>query len=544
MNWNFIVNNIKGSIANKLLINILLISFLITIATSSIVLYTDYLDQLKSQSKNLEQLKKGYVATLGHGLWHYNVEAITLQLNGILSFPNVIYAGVMSPDQQQDLGNKTGSTVTRQYEYPLIFQDLDNKPAFNIGTLIIVIDQHYIYSNLLDKGLLILITQFIKTLIVSFFILVLVNSLITKHLHKMARWANGLDIHKPLTLERNSKGKDELSKVAQAINTLRLEQLSSTTKIEKIQSQLVQSNSELESSNKELANANEQLAITNHNLEDRVSKRTQNLVDAMDKLKDTQSKLVETEKMLALGQLVAGVAHELNTPIGVCITAQSHLNGLIETVNQQVQDGSMTRTSFNKNIKSIAEAITLLDSNLSKSKSLVSSFKQLAVNSKGQVASRFNLTALIEQIKDELSYALNDQSVEVIFLYAQEIEIESYVDPLKTVIEQLVRNSLEHGFPQSSGKIFISAIEGEGKLYIDYRDEGIGINKEIRDSIFEPFVTTGRIKGQAGIGLHLVYNIVTQILEGKISLLDSHMGTHFSIEISTSANSTIPTRIN
>ena len=256
----------------------------------------------------------------------------------------------------------------------------------------------------------------------------------------------------------------------------------------------------------------------------------------MNKLKDTQFKLIETEKMLALGDLVAGVAHELNTPLGVCITAQSHLTDLIESVNRQVKNGLMTRTSFDKSITLIAEAMGLLDSNLSKSKSLISSFKQLGLHNQAQTTSRFSLTSLITQIEDELSYSLNEQSIELVFLYAQEIEIESFINPLKTVVEQLIRNSLEHGFPNFSGNIFISAIEGDGKLYLDYRDKGVGIPENIREVVFKPFVTTGRIKGQAGIGLNLVYNIITQILDGKITLLDSHMGTHFSIEISTKSN--------
>ena len=511
-------------------------SFIITIITSSIILYTDYHEQLESQINNLEQLKKGYSATLSHGLWHYNVDTIDLQLNGILSFPNVIYAGIKSPNQQQGLGEEASSSSSRHYEYPLFFQEVEGSPPINIGTLNIVIDQQYIYSSLLNKGLLILLTQFVKTLIVSFLILILVNKLITKHLRKMASWANELHINTPLVLERNATYKDELSKVAQAINTLRINQLQAISKIEKIQAQLISSNLELQSSNQNLATANEQLAKTNQNLEDRVSKRTHNLVEAMNKLKDTQFKLIETEKMLALGDLVAGVAHELNTPLGVCITAQSHLTDLIESVNRQVKNGLMTRTSFDKSITLIAEAMGLLDSNLSKSKSLISSFKQLGLHSQAQTTSRFSLTSLITQIEDELSYSLNEQSIELVFLYAQEIEIESFINPLKTVVEQLIRNSLEHGFPNFSGNIFISAIEGDGKLYLDYRDEGVGIPENIREVVFKPFVTTGRIKGQAGIGLNLVYNIITQILDGKITLLDSHMGTHFSIEISTKSN--------
>ncbi len=538
MNFHYFTNQIESSIAKKLLINILVISFLITIITSSVVLYTDYLEQLNAQSKNLEQLNKGYVDALGYGLWHYNSETIELQLHGILSFPNVIYAGIQSKDQKQEMGNRGASTLTQQYKYPLEFQDVDNSTPYKMGELIIIVDQQYIYSNLLDKGTLILVTQFVKTLIVSFFILILVNNLVTKHLHKMASWANGLDIRTPLTLDRKKDSKDEIAKVSNAINTLRVNQLDATSTIEKIQAELIIANSELVNSNQQLEVANKKLALTNHDLENRVSKRTENLVQAMDQLKDTQSKLVESEKMLALGQLVAGVAHELNTPLGVCITAQSLLNEIIEDITSQVEGGSMTRTSFDNCLKSIAETVVLMDSNLSKSKSLVSSFKQLAVNTQGQSTSRFSLVNLVKEIEQDLSGALNEQSVNLVLLYAQDIEINSYSDSLKTVIEQLVRNSLEHGFPHESGNIYISVIEGEEKLYIDYRDEGVGIAEEIKDVIFEPFVTTGRIKGQAGIGLHLVYNIITQILDGKISLLDSHMGTHFSIEISTSPNNT------
>ena len=163
--------------------------------------------------------------------------------------------------------------------------------------------------------------------------------------------------------------------------------------------------------------------------------------------------------------------------------------------------------------------MSLLDANLSRSRSLIANFKKLAINSSDQVASHFSLTQLIRQVEEDLSLMLAEQHIKLKLLYVNDIEVKTFSEPLKTVIEQLIRNSLEHGFKYSSGYIYICIIEGEDCLYIDYRDDGVGIPKELQKIMFDPFVTTERLSGQVGLGLHIVYNFITQILGGTITYL-------------------------
>ena len=239
--------------------------------------------------------------------------------------------------------------------------------------------------------------------------------------------------------------------------------------------------------------------------------------------------------MASLGHLIAGVAHELNTPLGVCITAHSHLISVVEDIENKTQSGVMTRSYFDDCIASIMDATSLLESNLSRSRHLISSFKKLAINPNDQTISKFNLANLISEIQLNFSLILANQGVLIKFMYAEDIEVETYAEPLKLVLEQLIRNSLEYGFSHGSGIIYICIIEGEDCLDIDYRDDGKGIDENIRNRIFEPFTTTGRINGKVGLGMHLVYNLVTQVLNGSITLLDSKMGAHFNIVISKNA---------
>ncbi len=513
MKWTLGIRSVQGVLAKKLLLSILLFSFFVTLLVSAFILYSDYQDQLSSQDRNLEQLEAGYVGSVSYSLWNFSTEQLEAQLEGIMSFPNVIYVGVRSNNLDQQIGSAESSNITRKVKYDLTF--LNDGELLKIGSLNIVIDQKYIYVSLIKKGITIVITQFFKTLAVSLFILFLINTIVTRHLIRMANWAKGLDISQPLILNRSENIKDEIGDVTRAINSLRIQHLTSLERVKRVQ---------------------QQLEVANEELEHRVARRTEDLVEAIDVLKNTQTKLVESEKLASLGKLIAGVAHELNTPLGVCMTAQSYLNEVVLEIDRKVKSDSLTRSDFDDSVKVIIDAVSLLDANLTRSRSLISNFKKLAMNSSDQVSSKFSLTQLIKEIEEDLSLMLADQNIRLKLLYVKDIEIETFLEPLRMVIEQLIRNSLEHGFKSTSGFIYICVIEGDKCLYIDYRDDGVGIPVKLKKSMFDPFVTSERMKGQVGLGLHIVYNFISQILGGSITYLDSNAGTHFSIEIPMDIN--------
>ncbi len=513
MNDFFTSNNFQGVLAKRLLLTILLFSFFATLAVSSYILYSDYLEQLESQDASLTQLKNGYLKSLSQSAWHFNSDQIESQLQGIISFPNIIYASVKTQYTQQHIGSDIDNTLARTVVYNLTH--IEDGKSLKIGKLTVIISREKILISLTNKGIRIIITQFIKTFVVSIFILFIINSMVTRHLNTMANWARKMDMSTPLTLHRTTVSQDEISDVSDAINSMRLAQTNTINEIIEIK---------------------EELEIVNQELEDRVSKRTRDLLKTVYELRSAQKKLVESEKMASLGQLVAGMAHELNTPLGVCVTAQSHLNQMVESIEKKSREGTLTKLEFKNSMRNIIDSVSLLDTNLSRSKNLITSFKKLAVSPKEQVASKFSLVHLVEELEIKMGLTLENNNVKIKLLYAEDIEVQSYAEPLKLVLEQLIKNSLEYGLPNRSGNIYICAIEGENCLNIDFRDDGIGIPESIKDNIFEPFVTTGRFKGKPGLGLHIVYNLVTQILNGSIMLIDSKMGAHFNINISKNIN--------
>lgn len=511
MYWNY-----TGALGRKLLLSILAFSFFITLVASGAVLYSDYQEELDTQRANLKQLEGGYLETVALSLWAYDRGQINSQLRGIANFPHVVFVRVTAKDYVASKGSLSSSNHTKNYSYELIHVE-DGKPH-NVGVLDVALDQEVIYNTIYKKAVVIVITQFFKTTLVSLFILILVNALVTRHLSEMAEWARGLDIRKQLVLNRSPNTGDEIGEVVEAINHLR---------------------SNLIEENRLKSEAKQQLEQVNKELESRVNERTKDLLDAIDRLnltidelKSTQSKLVEAEKMAALGQMVAGVAHELNTPIGICVTAQSYLNEAISLIDDKESNGSLTKDDFNSFLSSIRDGLGIMESNLSRSGALISSFKQLAIDRNNQVISTCSMTQLIKHVQDELAIELGMQKINVNLQLDEDIEIETFRDPLLIVMENLIRNSLVHGFKGGKGTIYINISESESRLFIDYRDDGEGIPKEVQESIFDPFVTTERRRGQAGLGMHLVYNLVTQVLDGTISCLDSDNGAHFSIEIS------------
>ena len=260
------------------------------------------------------------------------------------------------------------------------------------------------------------------------------------------------------------------------------------------------------------------------NLEKKVAERTQELSKALEHLKTTQAQLVESEKMASLGGLVAGVAHEINTPIGIGVTAATTLaNQTKKTVtaydNKQLK-GSALKAYFD----TAFQGSQLISNNLERAAKLIQSFKQVAVDQSRLEKRSFALKQYIQETLINLKPHLKKKQHQVIVNEDERIEINSYPGAFSQIITNLVMNSLNHAYSKGEAGHLIFELKLESEhLIVKYSDDGCGIPSAHLKKLFEPFFTTARAKGGTGLGLHIVYNIVTQKLHGTISV-ESEVG--------------------
>lgn len=273
-------------------------------------------------------------------------------------------------------------------------------------------------------------------------------------------------------------------------------------------------------------------------LESRVALRTNELANANNELtsllanqRNLQSHLVETEKMAQLGGLVAGVAHEINTPVGIGVTAATSLHEFIKEIDSGVNAGTMTKTRLNSLLQRSKECTEILLTNLSRSAELISNFKEVAVSQSGNEQNTFHLYTFLSEIIVSLYPQTRKFHINFTIDIDKTIELHSFQGVFAQIFTNFVINSLKHGFNHEDHyNIEVSARIDDGSLYLNYSDDGAGMEQSVLNQIFEPFYTTKRGKGGTGLGMHIVYNLVTQKLEGKISVQSSlGRGTHISI---------------
>ncbi|MEO1559328.1 MAG: ATP-binding protein, partial [Cyanobacteria bacterium J06632_19] len=260
------------------------------------------------------------------------------------------------------------------------------------------------------------------------------------------------------------------------------------------------------------------------NLEQKVQQRTKELSDTLEELKTTQNKLVESEKMAALGSLVAGVAHEINTPVGTSITVASNLAAKTEDFADNIAKGQLKRSVLNNYIEIAQKSTDLLVQNLNQAGDLVNSFKQVAVDQTNLELRHFRVKEYIEGVLLNLAPQLKQSPHKLIVSGDEDITINSYAGSFAQVITNLVINSLIHAYPEEKpGKLNFEITSEAENIKIIYSDDGCGIPEENLTKIFEPFFTTKRNQGGTGLGLHIVYNLITHKLQGSIDI-DSIVG--------------------
>jgi signal transduction histidine kinase len=242
-------------------------------------------------------------------------------------------------------------------------------------------------------------------------------------------------------------------------------------------------------------------------------------------LREALHRLVQQEKMAALGQLVAGVAHEVNTPLGVTLSAVSLLHDNIRNLQETLGNGGLTRSTLTEHLQTGLELSSLAQRNVVRASDMIRSFKEVAVDRGSDDRRVFDLGDYLREIANLMKAKLTGKGSQV-ELDVGLIQMDTYPGALAQTITNLLANVADHAYgPEEAGPVRLSARQIDGDMVeITVSDEGRGLDQEVLEQAFDPFFTTNRAAGHMGLGLHVAYNQVTQRLAGRISLANRHGG--------------------
>lgn len=290
----------------------------------------------------------------------------------------------------------------------------------------------------------------------------------------------------------------------------------------------------------DLIERDQSLAAHREELEQTVLERTTELrdtnatlVESLDQLKRAQTELIQSEKMASLGTLVSGIAHEVNTPLGIAITASSHLGEELKQTTSALSGNKLTKSGFEKFLEECHETEVLLSSNLNRAATLIQSFKKVAVDQSSDEERLINLREYVDEIVVSLRPKLKHTQVAVSNDISERITLSIPPGALAQILTNLIMNSIIHGFKDGTepGHIEILAELTDTSVIIIYKDDGIGMDEETQRRIYDPFFTTKRSEGGSGLGMNIVYNLVTSKLNGQIET-KSQPGDGLTIKMS------------
>ncbi|MFM5576695.1 ATP-binding protein [Aeromonas sp. 602200] len=637
----------RNGLSYRLLSYILVCSTVLAMIITVLQLAWDYRKDVAVIEDSIGQIEASFLQPIAASLWNLDEEQVKVQIEGIMNLPNMQFVMV-----KEMLGNSEVPLLTQGVER----ESYDISQEFNltyqgeiVGKLFVAASLEQIYQRLIEKSVLIMVSQTIKTLVVSFCILIIIYYLVVRHINRIANYAQKFNLDRldmELVLEgrpQPRKKPDELDTLVSTLNQMRtrlrdelvarhqaVEQLQqerdfSATLINSAnmviccmepdltiasinpaailltgyhQQELLQHNwldlfvspTQREELNNilneegsladkevimhdqqahelvlqwtfvpfyegpnlkyqigfgyditQLKKVEREIIQLNEQLEGKVVERTRSLSEAnnqlgkaYDDLKQAQQTLVESEKMASLGSLVAGVAHEINTPIGISVTASSYLQERVADFKSHIDSKQLSRSYLNEFTVNLDESMQLLQSNLRRASELIASFKQVAVDQSSEARYNFSLADNLHQVVVSLGHKLKKSQCEVDIQCDPKLSIFSFPGSFTQIYSNLILNSINHGFDNwdKPKKITIKVEQQGEELFIDYSDNGRGIPPEILPRIFDPFVTSKRGQGGSGLGTHIIYNLVVQLLKGRISCAsEPGQGTQFHIRL-------------
>ncbi len=506
---------INNKLSQRLLAYILLCSIFFSICSTIIQLYSSFHDDLQLLEQRFDNIEKSYLPSIATSLWDFNEPLVAVQLQGIVDLPDIGLVKIYNDyDYQRQLGD-ADIVVKKFVEYPVVYGE-------NIvGKLEVYADYQDIYQHLYQQAGFILTSEFIKIFLLSFFIIIIVNQLITRHLFRITHFAQQLDtqnLEQELTLNQRSQQKDELDFLVDAINDMRINLKNEISKLEEAENALLALNGELE--------------VKVHDRTAMLADSNKQLQQSVDDLTLAKDKIVQSEKMASLGQLVAGVAHEVNTPLGICITSITAFKEKVEGLQKAIADEKLSKSSLVKTLNLLNEYQQIIERSLIKSVDLIRSFKSVAVEQHSDPEVNINLSKHINDVVNTVKTMFKQKKYQIDIEVDEDFSLVTYPSAWNQIVTNFLMNSHIHGFENSrEGKMSLCFSHSDGYLTLIYKDNGSGIDDDVKNKIFEPFVTTKRGQGGSGLGLNIVFNLIDAKLGGTIKCLDSEQGVCFQVKV-------------
>jgi signal transduction histidine kinase len=284
-------------------------------------------------------------------------------------------------------------------------------------------------------------------------------------------------------------------------------------------------------------NREDVLRSLNESLEDRVRERTAAHERTIETLQSAQSQLILSEKMAVLGSLVTGVAHEINTPMSIGVTAASFLNERTRSMLTEWEKQVLTQEDFERFLKDADEASRIIQSNIDQATRIINSLKQVAADQQVDERREFELGSYMDDVLLSLKHQMRSGKHVIEATTDGVIMMDSYPGALTQVLNNLVFNSITHGFAdKEGGRVSIRFSETDGEVTMHYHDDGRGLTDEERDRIFDQFYTTRRGRGGTGLGMNIVRDLVVNTLQGSIEIEPpSNGGVGFTVRFPAAA---------
>lgn len=554
--------NVASGLSRKLLTRVLSVYFVLTLIVTAGQVFTEYLSAKAHIKSELQILRNTFSGSLTRALWELNNPQTRSISEGLLQLP--IVEGVQIRDENSALLAELGKTSPLpaapvlhsvltdhddglfSYSFPLIYEfsgrvshvgDVTLYSSFNI-----VIDR-------IEVGIFFLIgNAVVKTTFLVFLFLTAFRQMLSEPLAALTEQMSRFDPAHPeesrithLTPDDNeirqlqfsynqvledfissqnklADARKELEHAYRQLDeqNLQLEQevARKTANLSQIMLDLEQQKDELLSSQRKLRSEIEQ----RRQAEDELRQRNKELAASVSMVNQTRDQLVESERMASLGGLVPGITHDVNTPVGISITATSSLQDEFLRLRRDLADGKVTQRQMNEFLEHGEQATALLMTNLGRAAELVASFKQISIDQANEAERTFNLHDYLHEIMQALAPAFKQGQHFYTINCPGELTMRCAPGAIAQLVTNMVTNSLTHGFEHTrAGKISMDVTRQDNQLTLVYKDNGKGLEAAELSRLFEVFFTTRQTSGGSGLGTHIMYNLVTQTLGGSIS---------------------------